>query len=453
MLVIDEPGVFTVVVTNTNGCTSEATLVVDQNIEEVDFDVMSTIIDCNNLMSVITLDAAGPYEEAIILDQASDMVTSIDPSTQLAQLSEAGSYSLEVIGINGCPSVRNFEVGIDTSTIDFNLEAGLLNCNNEPVEISLLNLSEPFAMASYTSETMTVHKEITGDFLVQKLGPYDVTLVGANGCENTETVSVLQNQDIPDFTLFSNRTLSCEGEGSLDDLSITGGNAPYQVLIDNQEETFSASIAVSGLGQHSLQIIDAKGCVLDTNFILEPLPDLEAFHEPEIMILEGTELQLSLEIDRNLEDVMIEWQPQIGLSCFDCLDPFFVGTEDTEYTVTVVDQFGCFAETRVNISIEEIIRVYIPNVLDFSSSQNENGAFTIFSGDDDIEAIESLSIYDRWGNLIFEGFELPHNDPNSGWDGRRAGEEVEQGVYVYYARVRYSNQEVEDFVGDVTLIK
>ena len=452
-LIVSEEGTYTVIVTNTNGCTSEEVLEVELDNDLVDFEVSSTLLDCNNTTSDIILEVMQGYDSATILDPSDVPVTTIDGITQAAQLTAPGTYTMQVVGINGCSAFKEFTVDIDTITIDFDLEAGLLNCNNEPVEINLLNLTDPFTEAWYTTPTTSSQMMITGDFLVPELGIYEVTLVSSNGCENSNTIEVLQNPDIPDFSIFSSQTLTCEGMGILNDLAITGGSEPYQVFIDNVEETFSESIAVSGLGQHTLQLIDANGCILDTSFVLDPLPDLEAFHEPELMIIEGTELQLSLEVDRNIEDLTIEWLPQSGLSCFDCPDPFFIGTEDTEYTVSVIDQFGCATEVSVLILVDEIVSVYIPNVLSSNNGQNGNDAFTIYSGENDIEIIESLLIYDRWGNLVFEGFDLPHNDPGVGWDGRRAGQELEQGVYVYQARVRYSNQEIQDFVGDVTLLK
>ena len=41
-----------------------------------------------------------------------------------------------------------------------------------------------------------------------------------------------------------------------------------------------------------------------------------------------------------------------------------------------------------------------------------------------------LKIFDRWGALVFES-----NDPALRWDGRRAGEVLNPGIYVYVLEV------------------
>lgn len=452
-LIVSEEGTFTVVVTNTNGCTSDQILVVDLDVAEINFDVSATLIDCNNTFSDIELLTSENFSSAIILDQTDSPISTIDNLSQETTLPMPGTYTMQVTGLNGCVAFRNFTVPVDTITIDFELTAGLLQCNNEPVGIALANISDTFIEAWYNLPDAIIKIPITGNFEVPTTGIYEVTLRASNGCTNSQEVEVLQNQDIPEFSLFSSNTVTCAGAGNLNDLEINGGEGPYQIFIDGEETDHTPLISVFGFQEHSLEIIDANGCQLDTTFALEPLPELEAFLTPEISIIEGAELQLDLQTDRELSDLTIEWLPQEGLSCYDCANPFFIGSQTTEYTVLVTDQYGCETEVSIRISVEEIVKVYIPNVLNLTSGQGGDRAFTLYSGEGDIEIIEALYIYDRWGNLIFEGFNLPPNDPSAGWDGRRAGQAIEQGVYVYQARVRYSNLETEDFAGDVTLIK
>ncbi|MEM7038848.1 MAG: gliding motility-associated C-terminal domain-containing protein [Bacteroidota bacterium] len=60
-----------------------------------------------------------------------------------------------------------------------------------------------------------------------------------------------------------------------------------------------------------------------------------------------------------------------------------------------------------------------------------------------------LSIYDRWGNLMFVTENL-----NNGWNGRNAdGDEVPAGVYYWTITTRGRNQEMTRQSGDLTLIR
>jgi gliding motility-associated-like protein len=59
----------------------------------------------------------------------------------------------------------------------------------------------------------------------------------------------------------------------------------------------------------------------------------------------------------------------------------------------------------------------------------------------------SLSIYNRWGELLFQG------DALLGWDGTDAqGREVSQGTYVYLIQASYRNKKTR-YSGTLLLIK
>lgn len=60
----------------------------------------------------------------------------------------------------------------------------------------------------------------------------------------------------------------------------------------------------------------------------------------------------------------------------------------------------------------------------------------------------SLSIYDRWGELIFET-----KSKDKGWDGTYKGKEASSGVYVYKLEVVYADKEKETKSGNITLIR
>lgn len=59
-----------------------------------------------------------------------------------------------------------------------------------------------------------------------------------------------------------------------------------------------------------------------------------------------------------------------------------------------------------------------------------------------------LEIYNRWGTLLFESFDI-----NRGWNGIFDGEPAQHGVYLWRARGRFANGQPFDKSGDVTLLK
>jgi hypothetical protein len=60
-----------------------------------------------------------------------------------------------------------------------------------------------------------------------------------------------------------------------------------------------------------------------------------------------------------------------------------------------------------------------------------------------------LSIYDRWGGVIFNT-----DDPNLGWDGRGSMSEMKpEGVYVYFLSIRDRDNKEYQYRGTVTMLK
>jgi len=94
--------------------------------------------------------------------------------------------------------------------------------------------------------------------------------------------------------------------------------------------------------------------------------------------------------------------------------------------------------------------LYIPNVFS-PNDDNVNDVFTIFTGSDlEIIAIQA-TIFDRWGNMIFNSTALPFV-----WDGRFHEDKMMPGVYVYVLELKYKvgNDVFEKVLsGDVTLVR
>ena len=77
--------------------------------------------------------------------------------------------------------------------------------------------------------------------------------------------------------------------------------------------------------------------------------------------------------------------------------------------------------------------------------------FTFF-GSLVLEQVDELQIYDYWGELLYEGIDLPPDQVN-GWDGNFRGKPVNPGVFMYYTELRFAGGEVKKFKGDVKLVR
>lgn len=77
-------------------------------------------------------------------------------------------------------------------------------------------------------------------------------------------------------------------------------------------------------------------------------------------------------------------------------------------------------------------------------SYDNNFFFPVYAGVADYH----LQVFDRWGELVFETFDVKH-----GWDGYYRGRPAKQDVYAWKAQVRFSSGDEETLTGDVTLLR
>ena len=91
--------------------------------------------------------------------------------------------------------------------------------------------------------------------------------------------------------------------------------------------------------------------------------------------------------------------------------------------------------------------IYIPNALNPRAEDIANRYFTVY-GDDIGHQVNSLGVYDRWGNLIYESNTMIINDTESGWDGSG----FSTGTYAYLLSVTNPEGEEETINGSITIV-
>ncbi len=161
----------------------------------------------------------------------------------------------------------------------------------------------------------------------------------------------------------------------------------------------------------------------------------------------GSNLQISIQTD--FTPATIQWQPAVGLSCSDCLNPIASPENDIEYMVTMTDENGCAVTTRITIHVIKDIFVYVPNVFS-PNGDNTNDYFEVFSNVSDV-IIKTCKIFSRWGEEVYSVENLPLSGYR-GWDGTFHGQKLNPGVYTYWLVLEKNG--VERIVkGDLTLVR
>jgi gliding motility-associated-like protein len=116
-------------------------------------------------------------------------------------------------------------------------------------------------------------------------------------------------------------------------------------------------------------------------------------------------------------------------------------------TLTVQSSAGCIDVTQYCVEVEEEFSFYIPNAF----SPNGDGLNDVFYPKGNNISEYQMSIYDRWGNLVFFT-----DSPDKPWDGKRKNSEeaILMDVYVYKINVREGEfKKFHNYIGTVTIVK
>ena len=108
---------------------------------------------------------------------------------------------------------------------------------------------------------------------------------------------------------------------------------------------------------------------------------------------------------------------------------------------------GCIDTTCAYIDVTPLFTIYVPNAFTPNGSRSINDVFKpVIRGE--LEGTYTFSIFNRWGDQIFET-----NNLDVGWDGTYKDEMAPVGVYVWTVVIeRDEGGKNRRFVGHVTLL-
>ena len=212
------------------------------------------------------------------------------------------------------------------------------------------------------------------------------------------------------------------------------------------------SVVYSSAGDYNIQLIAANklGCSDSASHAVNvvPLPTATPVTNP-ITIVSGGSAQINMNYTGPI--VSYSWLPAQHLDCAECPQPTANPQRTTDYNVQVQDKYGC--KNSGNVTVKVVCgdqNFFIPNTF----SPNGDGVNDIFylrgSG---LFRINSLMIFNRWGEIVFEKKNLSINDPLGGWDGSYKGKKAKPDVYIYQIEIVCGNGEIIKYAGNVALIQ
>lgn len=291
---------------------------------------------------------------------------------------------------------------------------------------------------------------------------YTVTLIVTTNknCTDTITESIkIANKPVADFT---SDTVCYGTTTNLTDLStVKQGNTilSWNWFINNNTVSTQSnpSIVFTSDGKFDVRLIvsSASGCSDTTNedVVVRPLPKPVCAASPNFTDTKNSKVNFTAD-----SAASYRWDFNDGFVSFDQNPAHSFGDSGTfKVVLKVANQYGCTSLCNTDVRVDPYIEMNVPDAFTPNLSGPSGGKYDMQAMDNDIffpitRYVKEfkMSIYDRWGELVFES-----KDINIGWDGYYRGKPCQQDVYVYKIYAKYYDSKETEITkaGDLTLIR
>ena len=378
----------------------------------------------------------------------------------------AGTYEVNITDANGCVAgtreVTVREPDALVLGIDDQLTTPTVTCNgDEDGRVAVFvssNNNNPFPDNPYQWTSNVADND---DGVANGLAPgtYGVTVTDVEGCQDSLQYTVIEPQPIT-FAVENIQEPLCFGETTTVQIDTAfGGQASdlsdFTFMLNNDGFLIPANNpGLAFAGELTVTVFDSVGCTAEQNFTIEQ-PEEITIELPNRLIVElGDSLVQLNPLVSPPGNYTYSWTPDTYLSSDSVRNPNVFPISNVNYTFTATNPNGCEAIEDILVEIDPNRNVYIPTA--FSPNRDgRNEDFRIF-GCRGVVGIPRVSIFDRWGGLMFEAENLPADclDGTVIWNGESAnGQEVNTGVYVYIVEVDFLDNKTLTYRGEISVVR
>jgi len=340
-------GIYTVLVTDTNGCSTQSTVPVSDEDSEV-LTTASGVTSCTNscdgivsvsyvcsapLCTVLWTDALGND-----LNQPTDQATGLCP----------GIYYVQVTNGNGCVSIDTAFVTPPTGLIA-NISSVPVSCSGEcngEATVGVSGVSGPFTF-TWSPEPPPINGQGTPSVTGLCAGTYSILITYGAGCDTTVSVLILEPLPLALAPVVTD--VSCNGDcdGTIAPTA-QGGDGSYTYFWTPVPPNGQGVPIATGLcaGDHILTVTDGNGC---------SITDTITVNEPQLLEVTATSTISSCPAcDGTASALVVGGTPPFNFSWM--LNGTEIGTDQNAvdlcgglYNLTVTDSSGCTAQLLVPV--------------------------------------------------------------------------------------------------------
>ncbi len=179
--------------------------------------------------------------------------------------------------------------------------------------------------------------------------------------------------------------------------------------------------------------------------------DLKVSFGNDVTIERGDSVKLTPSVS-STKDVVLSWRPSASVPCKSCLNPIVSPKTTTVYEIEARDTVnGCIRSDDIIVNVKTCVGVYIPNAFS-PNDDGRNDYFTVYTAPC-IKQVLVLSVYNRWGVLMFTRTNFEPNDDKLGWDGMVNGKPVPNDVYAFYVELEQKDGSMQRYRGDISVTR
>ena len=357
-----------------------------------------------------------------------------------------------LLGNNAFTESGSYELSLNTgSECDSLILLNLMVLEDKPMEIFgdtfLCGRDTVILYVEEGSNLLWSTGDTTSSIIINEPGVYYVYEQGREQC-NIDSIEVLDS-DAQAWIETTDLICPSDTNGVIEVIQVQGSYPPYTFSLDGatfQEDGIFRSL---GQGSYAVQIKDSNGCIASEELSLDVIKPFNVELGDDQIVELGDSIQLHVEVEGVLDT--FTWTPLDQLSCTDCLTPFVRPLNRTLYILEAQSEDGCVVADSIQVRVRVDRLIYIPNAF----SPNDDGINDFFSPFTDTEVImvEQFQIFDRWGRHVHSVTQAEPNSLELEWDGTVAGDDVESGVYAWFAEFEFSNGVFIQLEGEVLLLR
>jgi gliding motility-associated-like protein len=359
-----------------------------------------------------------------------------------------GDYTFTVEDAFGCVAVSNTFTVTEADPIEIDLSQLVVqsaSCNLATGGISGILVHNGVSPYTYTLNGVAINdSEIAG----LASGDYQLEVVDYYGCSATSEVITIPDADpmTLDISELIITPATCnEANGSISGISVINGLAPYSINW-NVSTSNTLELTTIDAGNYTVTVTDSVGCSVTSNpftVIQTGLPNSSFTLIPNPISVGDTLL-----ITNTASSDATSWVYTLdGVVIDTSANSSIILQNRGIFTICqiITNNYGCQDSSCQIVVVNELpidVILPLPNIL----TVNNDGKNDFFAIPGNM-GNHSITIFNRWGQIVFEANPYLNN-----WDGRDlSGRELPEGTY-YFILVA-TDDETKTYTGFLTLIR